>query len=426
METNQQTVSNTATVWIQRIFIAVFLSLLTLPSIQEKCDLFSYSPVVENRNKEPRPIGFFGIFVSSSRYAQRYEAYYNDTYGLRDFLIKLKNQIDVWAFKSSDEVLIGSDGWIFYRKLFQHTMRNLETESVRLPLLMTRLGRLNRFLAHQGITLIIVPCPAKTTLYPEHVPVQYPAYPKDTAFQRYRAALHQHPELLSVDVQAILEQLKPRMRVFHKTDFHWTDPAGAVVWKNLYALLASQSGVPMPQLPRVETKRVRNVAGGEVNSLAVFLPPTETWLDLKSPLMTPTGRTEETKDPNRWTYRASNAADPSLLPPALLIGDSFSDAFLRSGFAAAFSSLSKVSTNDFGNALLSIPTGTRFVIIEHIESFLLSLLLDSTWPPELLSVLDNVGPEISPLTPITPEASQVQAHSQKTSARRLDPVRTQS
>jgi hypothetical protein len=212
------------------------------------------------------------------------------------------------------------------------------------------------------------------------------------------------------------------MRVFHKTDFHWTDPAGAVVWKSLYALLASKSGVPVPQLPRVETKKVRNVAGGEVNSLAVFLPPTETWLNLKSPLMTPLGRTEETKDPNRWTYRASNPSDPSLLPPALLIGDSFADAFLRSGFAAAFSALSKVSTNDFGSALLSIPTGTRFVIIEHIESFLLSLLLDSTWPSELLVDLDSVAPAMSPSTLSARQASQVHAHSPERAAHRFDLV----
>jgi len=391
MKAYQESSLRTAVRTIQRLVISVFLVLLALPTIQERLNLFSYAPVVENRNKEPRPTGVLGIFDSSSRYAQRYEAYYNDTYGLRDFLIKLKNQADLWMFKVSDEVLIGDDGWLFYRKLYQHAMRAQETESVKLPILMARLLRLNQFLASKEITLIIVPCPAKTTLYPEHVPVQYPAYPKNTAFQRYRAALAQAPGLLSIDVQSILEQLKPRMRVFHKTDFHWTDPAGAVVWKALYNLMASKSNLQLKTLDRVKIKKVRNVRGGEINSLAVFFPPLETWLDLKSPLTTPNGTTEETKDPNRWTYRASNAESPSLLPSTLLIGDSFSDAFLRAGFASAFSTLSKVSNNDFGKALLSIPDGTKFVVVEHIESFLLALLLESTWPPELLSEIDQVG-----------------------------------
>jgi hypothetical protein len=392
MNTNQQTTSRPASIRIQRIFIVGFVCLLALPTVQVRFQIFSYSPVVENRSKEPRPSGFLGIFDSSSRYAQRYEAYYNDNYGLRDFLIKLKNQADLWMFKTSDEVLIGKDGWLFYRKLYQHTMRALETESNQLPVLMTRLIQLNTFLAAKGVALVLVPCPAKTTLYPEYVPVQYPAYPTNTTFQRYRADIRKHPELLSVDVQSILEQLKPRMRVFHKTDFHWTDPAGAVVWKSLYSLLAERAGISAAKLERVETKRIRNFAGGEINSLAVFFPPRETTLELRKPLGTPNGITQSTKDPNRWTYTATNSHDPSLLPPTLIIGDSFADAFLRAGFAGAFQKLYKVSNHDFGTALLSLPSDTKFVIIEHIESFLLALLLDSTWTSDLLSKFELGSP----------------------------------
>ncbi|MEN9846128.1 MAG: hypothetical protein RIS36_1275 [Pseudomonadota bacterium] len=389
MGSKQELSSTTATIWLQRLFVAVFLFLIASPSIQERFKLFTYAPVVENRNKQPRPSGLANIFISSSGYAHAYEAYFNDSYGLRDFLIKLKNQFDYSMFNVSDEVLIGRDGWLFYRKLYQHTMRAQEIESVKLPTLMTRLLRLNQFLASKGITLIMVPCPAKTTLYPEHVPTQYPAYPKDTAFQRYRAALAQHPELLTVDVQNILDQLKPRMRVFHKTDFHWTDPAGAVVWKSLYTLMVSAARLPMPPLDRVKIKKVHNLAGGEINSLAVFYPPLESSIELDAPLTRPTGTMQLTKDPNQWTYIASDTKGIPLLPPTVLIGDSFSDAFLRAGFAAAFTTLHKVPNRDFAKTLLSIPEGTRFIVVEHIESFLLSLLLEQTWSPILLSELDR-------------------------------------
>lgn len=390
MGTRQPAMTGPATRRLQCVFIAVFSAFLVAPTLQERTGAFSYDAVVENRVKAVRPEGFLGIFDSGNDYAQKYEAYYNDTYGLRDFLIKLKNQLDLWLFRVSDEVLVGKDGWLFYRKLYQRDMRALEAAGSRLPVLTQRLLRLNQLLEKRGITLIVVPCPAKTTLYPENVPTQYPAYPADTAFQRYRASLRQHPELLSVDVQAILESLKPRMRVFHKTDFHWTDPAGAVVWKNLYAVLASKAGLATPQLGRITVKKVPKSSGGEINSLAVFFPPLETSLQLKAPLAQPSGSTEQTKDPNRWTYTASNPTDPSLLPATLLIGDSFSDAFLRSGFAAAFSKLYKVSNHDFGQALLNIPDGTKFVIVQHIESFLLALLLDPTWPPELRAELEQL------------------------------------
>lgn len=377
-------ISGRGTRAVQSVFLALFLFFLAAPALQERTQLFSYEAVVENRVRAPRPAGILGIFNSESGYAHKYEAYFNDNYGFRDFLIKLKNQLDMWLFSTSDEVLIGEDGWLFYRKLYERDMRRLESSASLMPTIVERLSRLNALLAQRGVKLVVVPCPAKTTLYRERVPADYPVPADHTAFQQYRALLRKHPEIAVVDVQGILEQLKPRMRTYHKTDFHWTDPAGAIVWKDLHKLLAAASGQREPSLARVSTSKRPGFAGGEINSLAVFFPPTETGLELKVPLSNPDGTFEPSKDPNRWTYVAKNPSDPGLLPATVLIGDSFADAFLRAGFAAPFSRLSKFSNNDFASTALNLPEGTRFLVFEHIESLLLAMTNDVWWPRELL------------------------------------------
>lgn len=368
------------------LFLALFLCFLTAPAVQQYLGIFAYAPVVENRMKAPKPYGILGIFDSESGFAQKYESYFNDSYGLRDFFIKLKNQLDMWLFRTSDEVLIGEDGWLFYRKLYERDMRTLESSAHLIPTVVARLALLNTMLQKQGIKLVIVPCPAKTTLYRDLVPSSYPVAPKDTAFQQYRRLLSKHPEISVVDVQGILEQLKPRMRVFHKTDFHWTDPAGAVVWKELYTALGGFSQQILPPLPRVLVAKRHRATGGEVNYLAVFFPPTETALNLRRPLAAPQGSFEASpKQANVWTYVASDKTDLSLLPPTILVGDSFSDAFLRAGFTAAFKEISKVPSDQFAQIALNPPPGTRFLILEHIESALLAMTLDSWWPQALLS-----------------------------------------
>lgn len=391
MASRQAIIASSAVKQVQALVLGLFLCFLAAPVVQERTQLFSYEPVVEKRVMAPRPEGLLGIFDSKSGFAHKYELYFNDNYGLRDFFIKLKNQLDMWIFNSSDEVLIGKDGWFFYRKLYERDMRRLESSAALIPTVVERLVRLNTVLEQQGVKLVIAPCPAKTTLYREHVPTGYPVPPDQAAFQKYRKLLREQPQIAVVDVQGILEQLKPRMRVFHKTDFHWTDPAGAVVWKDLYKLLATSAGQPEPNLPRVSIAKQRGVSGGEINSLAVFFSPTETYLNLKAPLAATAGKFESAKEPNRWDYVSSNPADPQLLPPTVLIGDSFSDAFLRAGFAASFSELSKFSNHDFATTVLNLPAGTRFVILEHIESALLAMTLDSWWPKQLLINLPPTG-----------------------------------
>ncbi|MGH2198802.1 hypothetical protein ACQ1Z2_14755, partial [Enterococcus faecalis] len=41
--------------------------------------------------------------------------WFNDHFGLRALLIKLKTQIDFSVFGTSDKVVVGRNGWLFYR-----------------------------------------------------------------------------------------------------------------------------------------------------------------------------------------------------------------------------------------------------------------------------------------------------------------------
>lgn len=383
---------------LRLFFVAIFSAFICMPTLQEWLGLFSYSPVIENRHKATKPEGILGIFDLGSRYAQRYEEFYNDTYGLRDFFIKLKNQVDYSVLGMSSGVLIGKDGWIFYRELYQNQMYAIEKNSGRLGLLMRRLRALNSLLKSRGITLVMVSCPAKTTLHKGRVPAVYPEFPQDTVYRRYRQLLKEEKHIVSLDVLGILESLLDDMPVFYKTDFHWTDPAGAMVWRYLYVRLAEESGVPRLPMRRVKIKWEQNISGGENNSLAVFFPPTETAAMLKRSLLEPKGNTVTTQDPNRWTYTAPAGDNTTLLPPTILLGDSFADAFLRAGFAGAFKKLSKFPNRSLRDMYDQISPETRFVVIEHIESLLLQMLQDEWWPKEIIDAAEG-SPEAAPGMP---------------------------
>ena len=366
-------------------FAFFFLVLLCLPFIQEKFSLFHYTAVVENRTKVEKPVGVLSIFSASSDYAQKYEKYFNDTYGLRDFFIKLKNQIDYSLFGLSDEVLVGPDGWLFYKKVYENHIQNVERNQALLPKLYDRISKLNSMLKEKGMTLIVMFAPQKTTLYPEFLPAQHQTIPGAPAFMLLREYLNTHTDIESIDVYKILSDAKPNLQLYHKTDFHWTDPAGVTVLKNLIYRMGELSHTGVRWNYPLETKIDKAQGGGEVNSLAVFYPPLEDMLMLSRNPAAEFSNVENTdpKDVNQWRYIAKPNAPLPRLPKTVFFGDSYADAFLRGGFTSSFEELYKFYNLKFSEKFKEIPPGTKFVVFEIIESGMASMINDAYWPEEL-------------------------------------------
>ena len=84
-----------------------------------------------------------------------------------------------------------------------------------------------------------------------------------------------------------------------------------------------------------------------------------------------------------WSFRSKLPDKDRLVPDTVMFGDSFSDAFLRAGYVACFSRLQKFSNWEFKEKYGSIPPGTRYVVLQHVEVILNALQVPSAWPEEL-------------------------------------------
>lgn len=369
--------------WIKLATVLVFVMLLIAPTLQSYLGLVTLTPVQENRNKTPRPARWLDLFKPQSEFALDYERYYNDVFGFRDLLIRLKNQVDYTLFNKSREIIIGADNWLYYKSVVegQQVAAEQYPDSAYVKLF-NRIERMADHLSRRGIALIVVPNPVKSTIYPEYLPTNTARLPAKTGFQRYREFLQSSSKIHLIDSQAILEELKKQRPVFHQTDFHWNDPAGFVVAQHLVDKLGKLSGTGITWSHQLKI-RTESLSGGQNNSLAIFWPFHENALMLEENLGGDIGTIVSSGRPNEWRYLANDKSPPILLPQTVLFGDSFADAFLRSGFTVYFSELQKYWINDLAIYFKDIPPGTRFVVFEHIEAYLSSLLSDEAWPPEL-------------------------------------------
>lgn len=371
---------------IKILTIGVFLSAICAPAVQQQRNLISVRPLQENRLMKKRPSDWQALFKTGSVFAAKFEEYFNDNYGFRDLLIRLRNQIDYSVFRKSEKVVIGRDGWLFYRSVVEEDEISAErTPPADWEGILARVLKLNRVLAARGITLVILVAPMKNSIYPEMLPACAPRRPSPTNFERFLAFLRAHPEIATVETGPLLTRLKGQMKVYYKTDFHWTDAAGAYAAQELIRKLGALSGRGNLWPEPIETVSKMGPAGGEAQSLGLLW---QTYEEAPYPAGPrpdlDRGTYEQGQNSNEWTY-TSNLSDRSrLIPDTVMFGDSYADAFLRAGFTAYFARFQKYSIWDFAQKFKAVPDGTRFVIFELLEpvNFLTALPF---WPDELKS-----------------------------------------
>jgi hypothetical protein len=172
---------------------------------------------------------------------------------------------------------------------------------------------------------------------------------------------------------------------FTKTDWHWTDPAGAHVARDLVNLLGQRNGFGNLWDQPIKMKTKVFTGGGENNDLALLWPIREQYLVLDNAGMKSVPREFVfTPDFREWHYRSKLPSQSRLLPTTVMFGDSYSDAFFRAGFLIYFRHFHKFYNYRLKEKFSQIPGDTRFLILQHIEVNLNALQGDSIWPDEIL------------------------------------------
>lgn len=200
----------------------------------------------ENRNAEERPILTLDNY---DNFPEEYESYYNDHIPYRNQLISINNSIDYFLFGQSanDNVVIGKDGWLFYRNPMEQSLGYWHFSDEQLEKIANNLEVTDRILEKQGIEFVLFIAPNKETIYRDKLPDYYDVADTYTSAEQLVDYLRDNTNIRVVYPKKELEEAREIYAdkiLYYKLDTHWNELGGYIGAVSL----AKELGVKMPAL----------------------------------------------------------------------------------------------------------------------------------------------------------------------------------
>jgi len=181
----------------------------------------------EFRSPAARPVLALDAHALHS-FPSAYEAYFQDSFGLRDVLLRWHSlqALGLFGVSPTDQVLLGKQGWYFFtgnrsaetwRGLFPFTEDELEQWKLGLE-------ARRDWLRARGIEYLFVIAPNKETIYPDYMPERLePLGP--TRLEQFAQYMAQHSDLRWLDLREPLRaaraQDRPGDYVYLQEGSHW-------------------------------------------------------------------------------------------------------------------------------------------------------------------------------------------------------------
>lgn len=195
------------------VYVVLFLLILLAPLSFSDLQGGGQS-LLENKRLEKRPPAR-SLLETPKEFIQKFEAWFSDNIGFREFLIALHRRIFLHVLPSHSTygktmTLIGRDGHhfspgsAFVSTLPVYLGKRPWLPDERMEQLAAKLNRTKRFLERRGIRFIVMFCADKESVYPEFYPESVTLGSAPTALDKVNEYISQNT---SVDFFCIKERL---------------------------------------------------------------------------------------------------------------------------------------------------------------------------------------------------------------------------
>jgi hypothetical protein len=248
--------------------VALFVVLLALPLAATVTGVSVGPGVVEQRTPAPRP-AWPPAPGTAVAYPRRFEAYWNDSFGLRAPLIRGHNQLKLALGlppSAADRAILGRDGWLFLRD--SHGLEYYRSARPFPPAALAEWSRhfehARAWLAEREIAYLLVIVPDKATIYPELMPARIRRVREVSWSEELFTHLRARTPVEFLDLRQPLRAAKAEGRVFWRTDTHWSDRGAYAGYRAIMGHLSRTWPELAPLGPEAFEVRTRPVPGQDI------------------------------------------------------------------------------------------------------------------------------------------------------------------
>lgn len=206
---------------IDIVFLSVFFMLLFIPmsyiSDAQKSEQ-------ENRNLAIKP-SLSRLYENAYNYGSKFEQWYNDRFFGRDILLDAYSYfMSYLKTRGNDRVLIGKDGWLFYKG--NNSLRNFQNLDLftedELQKAVKYLSDINNWAKVNGKDFYYMICPDKNKVYGEYISyINKLNLDEKSRANQLISYLRKHTDVKVVYPYKALHDAKKQGLLYWKNDTHW-------------------------------------------------------------------------------------------------------------------------------------------------------------------------------------------------------------
>jgi hypothetical protein len=230
----------------------LFLSIISLPMLYSL--IGGKNSDIAVNNAEKRVLAKKPIFNPANPllFPRQYTKFYNDHFSFRNLLIRWQNLIHVKLFEISPvpKVIIGKDGWLFYRSELQNDGNTIEDFEGNLLYSPAQLDKIKKNIEYKAawfkrrnIVFLIILVPNKETIYSELLPSSIKK--GKTRRQQLNELFKRNPHLPVMDITDELLKRKQSEQIYYSGGTHWNQIGAYYGYKAIMSRLAKDA----PNIP---------------------------------------------------------------------------------------------------------------------------------------------------------------------------------
>ena len=193
-----------------------------------------------------------GTPVTIDNFPSLFEDWFNDHLPFRNQLLTLNSFFDYTVLKtsSSDQVIVGKDGWLFYQggqvndedPVADYEGTNLFTDE-ELQTIASNMTKIEKELKAQGTDFVIYFAPNKERVYSEYMPDSYGESAGNSRMNQVIEYLRKNTDITVISALDDLMEFKqshPNVQLYYKYDTHWNNIGAYVGTKSLCEALGEK------------------------------------------------------------------------------------------------------------------------------------------------------------------------------------------